>query len=280
MDELVERELKVPETADEVWRSLAEPEWLGEDATIDLREAGEVSAGDRTGFVEEADAPRRLVFWWSGQDEEATRVEIDLDETGHRNAHPRNRIATPRHPGRPRPRDRVRPDWAAARWRRPAARSRARCADGGAGARLMAAADPADAVFAALSDATRRALYENLGERGEATATDLARERPGQPAGRPEAPRHTRGRRSGGHSPRGPRGALPPHPGPDVRGAPLDGRGRRPVGRPARRPGAPARGAPSTRGARVLAALPHGWRALPSSSCSNPSNRCIASTRS
>jgi uncharacterized protein YndB with AHSA1/START domain len=81
MDELVERELTVPETADEIWRSLAEPEWLGEDATIDLREAGEVRAGDRTGFVEEADAPRRLVFWWSAPDEEATRVEIDLDET-------------------------------------------------------------------------------------------------------------------------------------------------------------------------------------------------------
>ncbi len=81
MDDLVERELQVPETADEVWSSLAEPEWLGEDATIDLREAGEVRAGERTGFVEEADAARRLVFWWSGPDEEATRVEIDLDET-------------------------------------------------------------------------------------------------------------------------------------------------------------------------------------------------------
>jgi Activator of Hsp90 ATPase homolog 1-like protein len=81
MDELVERELKVPETADEVWRSLAEPEWLGQDATIDLREAGEVRAGERTGFVEEADAPCRLVFWWSGPGEEATRVEIDLDES-------------------------------------------------------------------------------------------------------------------------------------------------------------------------------------------------------
>lgn len=81
MDELVERELTVPETAEEVWTSLAEPEWLGDAATIDLREAGEVRAGGRTGFVEEADAPRRLVFWWSGPDEEATRVEIDLDET-------------------------------------------------------------------------------------------------------------------------------------------------------------------------------------------------------
>jgi hypothetical protein len=64
MDELVERELTVPEPADEVWRSLAEPDWLGEDAAIELREAGEVRAGDRTGFVEEA-----------------TRVELELDET-------------------------------------------------------------------------------------------------------------------------------------------------------------------------------------------------------
>ena len=63
MDELVERELTVPEKPDEVWRSLAEPEWLGEDAAIELREAGEVRSG--TGFVEEVDAPRRLVFWWS-----------------------------------------------------------------------------------------------------------------------------------------------------------------------------------------------------------------------
>jgi DNA-binding transcriptional ArsR family regulator len=41
-----------------------------------------------------------------------------------------------------------------------------------------AAADATDAVFAALSDGTRRSLYANLGERGEATATDLARDLP------------------------------------------------------------------------------------------------------
>jgi uncharacterized protein YndB with AHSA1/START domain len=82
MDHLVERELTVPEEAEEVWRSLAEPDWLGEDASIELREAGEVRAGERSGFVEEADAPRRLVFWWSAPGEEATRVELDLDETG------------------------------------------------------------------------------------------------------------------------------------------------------------------------------------------------------
>jgi DNA-binding transcriptional ArsR family regulator len=38
----------------------------------------------------------------------------------------------------------------------------------------MAAPDPADAVFAALSDPTRRLLYAKLGERGEASATVLA----------------------------------------------------------------------------------------------------------
>jgi uncharacterized protein YndB with AHSA1/START domain len=80
MDHTVERELTVPEQAEEVWRSLAEPEWLGEDAVIELREAGEVRAGERDGFVEEVDAPRRLVFWWSAPDEDATRVEIELDE--------------------------------------------------------------------------------------------------------------------------------------------------------------------------------------------------------
>ena len=80
MDELVERELTVPDRIDDVWHSLAEPEWLAEDASIDLREAGEVQAGERTGFVEEVDAPQRLAFWWSGPGEEATRVEIELDD--------------------------------------------------------------------------------------------------------------------------------------------------------------------------------------------------------
>lgn len=82
MDELVERELTVPDGIEEVWESLAEPEWLGEDAAIDLREAGEVRAGGRTGFVEEVEAPHRLAFWWSAPGEESTRVELELDETG------------------------------------------------------------------------------------------------------------------------------------------------------------------------------------------------------
>ncbi|HEX2414395.1 MAG TPA: SRPBCC domain-containing protein [Thermoleophilaceae bacterium] len=82
MEHAVERELHVPETADQVWETLTEPEWLGEDASIELREAGEVRVGERTGFVEEAEPARRLVFWWRGPEEdEATRVELDLEAT-------------------------------------------------------------------------------------------------------------------------------------------------------------------------------------------------------
>lgn len=43
---------------------------------------------------------------------------------------------------------------------------------------MAGGADPADAVFAALSDSTRRSLYSLLGEHGEATATELARRLP------------------------------------------------------------------------------------------------------
>jgi uncharacterized protein YndB with AHSA1/START domain len=80
MEHAVERELVVPEVPEEVWRSVSEPQWLGEHAAIELRPAGEVRAGGRTGFVEEADPPRRLVFWWSAPGEEASRVELDLDK--------------------------------------------------------------------------------------------------------------------------------------------------------------------------------------------------------
>jgi uncharacterized protein YndB with AHSA1/START domain len=80
MDKAVERELLVPESPEEVWRSLAQPGWLGDDALIELWPSGEVRAGERSGFVEEADEPRRLVFWWSTPGEEASRVELDLEE--------------------------------------------------------------------------------------------------------------------------------------------------------------------------------------------------------
>ena len=74
------REITVPATAEEVWRSLAEPIWLGEDASIELQPDGEVRVGERSGFVEEVEEPERLVFWWAAPDEDSTRVELELEE--------------------------------------------------------------------------------------------------------------------------------------------------------------------------------------------------------
>ena len=76
------REITLPATAEEVWQSLEEPAWLGEDASIELQPDGEVRAGDRTGFVEEVEEERRLVFWWASPDEDSTRVELSLEEDG------------------------------------------------------------------------------------------------------------------------------------------------------------------------------------------------------
>ena len=80
MEPAVERELVLPASPEEVWESLAEPAWLGDEASVELRPSGEVRAGSRTGFVEWADAPRGLAFWWSEEGEESTRVEIALEE--------------------------------------------------------------------------------------------------------------------------------------------------------------------------------------------------------
>jgi hypothetical protein len=62
MEHAVERELVVPEAPEEVWRSLSEPEWLGEHAAIELQPAGEVRAGSCSGGAPRA---RRRAAWSS-----------------------------------------------------------------------------------------------------------------------------------------------------------------------------------------------------------------------
>ena len=52
MDELVERELTVPEGVEEVWRSLTEPEWLGEDAAIVAQQITEAYSTSSVGTSE------------------------------------------------------------------------------------------------------------------------------------------------------------------------------------------------------------------------------------
>ena len=49
-------------------------EWLAEDAELDLRPGGDlavrVDGEERGGFIEEVEAPRRLVFWWGPDGDE------------------------------------------------------------------------------------------------------------------------------------------------------------------------------------------------------------------
>jgi uncharacterized protein YndB with AHSA1/START domain len=90
MSDEASSELTVPASAEETWEALTDPdrlaEWLAEDAELDLRPGGElevhVGGERRTGFVEEVEAPHRLVFWWGPDGDEPTRVEIELEPDG------------------------------------------------------------------------------------------------------------------------------------------------------------------------------------------------------
>lgn len=75
---MVERETVVQASREEAWRAVLESDWLG--VRIDPRPGGGVEGEGRGGFVEEADAPRRLAFWWGAEGEDSTRVEIELEE--------------------------------------------------------------------------------------------------------------------------------------------------------------------------------------------------------
>jgi uncharacterized protein YndB with AHSA1/START domain len=60
------REVEIEATPEEVWEALVTEEgrerWLGEP--------------ERDVHIEVLDAPHRLVWWWAGEDEPATRVEF------------------------------------------------------------------------------------------------------------------------------------------------------------------------------------------------------------
>lgn len=102
----VERDVALPVDPDEAWEAVSDPErlgdWLGGDVEMDPvpggefrirfdgEEGGKAGAGERgddaserVGFVEEIDhGERRLSFWWRRPDDElATRVQIELEET-------------------------------------------------------------------------------------------------------------------------------------------------------------------------------------------------------
>ena len=86
MDE-ARSETVVPAAPDEAWEAITDPErleqWLADEVELELEPGGDLTIRtgeeERTGFVEEVDAPRRLVFWWAADEAESTRVEIELE---------------------------------------------------------------------------------------------------------------------------------------------------------------------------------------------------------
>jgi uncharacterized protein YndB with AHSA1/START domain len=89
MQDEVTREVVLPAPAEEVWRSLTEPErlaeWLAEEVRLDLEPGGELTlrlpdGSERHGFVDAVEPPHLLRFFWRTGDEELTQVEIGLEE--------------------------------------------------------------------------------------------------------------------------------------------------------------------------------------------------------
>jgi len=85
----VTRESTLPVSPAEAWRALTEPErlaeWLGDPLELELEPGGglrirTLADEERAGWVEDVAEPRRLSFWWAADGEEATRVELELEE--------------------------------------------------------------------------------------------------------------------------------------------------------------------------------------------------------
>jgi uncharacterized protein YndB with AHSA1/START domain len=86
MSERIEREVWLPAPPEAVWDAVTSDGWLAERVSLDLRPGGEAQfeSADRvrSGWVEDVSAPERLSFWWSIDDEPASRVELQIDARG------------------------------------------------------------------------------------------------------------------------------------------------------------------------------------------------------
>lgn len=93
MTDLVERELELEAAPEEAWTAVTDPTWLSawlaDEVELDCVPGGEARFGFddevREGWVEEvcppeesADGRGRLAFWWSRDEEPASRVELEL----------------------------------------------------------------------------------------------------------------------------------------------------------------------------------------------------------
>lgn len=89
MIDRVSRELVLPAPVEEVWEIVTSSGWLAEDVQLELVAGGDarfVSPDEeKSGWVEEVVPPNdddrggRLTFWWSADDEPATRVALTFE---------------------------------------------------------------------------------------------------------------------------------------------------------------------------------------------------------
>jgi uncharacterized protein YndB with AHSA1/START domain len=83
MSERIEREVWLPASPEVVWDAVTSDGWLAERVSLDLRPGGEAefesADGVRHGWIEDVCVPERLSFWWSVDEEPASRVEIRIE---------------------------------------------------------------------------------------------------------------------------------------------------------------------------------------------------------
>ena len=98
MTDLMQRDLVLNASPEQVWQALTDPAWLeawlADEARLELWPGGDarfiIDSQERIGWVEEVVPPAadcrsgasgRLAFWWARDDEPASRVELELTAT-------------------------------------------------------------------------------------------------------------------------------------------------------------------------------------------------------
>jgi len=84
----VRREIVLDAPPEEVWEAITDPaeleEWFANDVELDVRPGGEGifrwdDGSVRRAIVEEVDVERSFSFWWWRENNEVSRVAIELD---------------------------------------------------------------------------------------------------------------------------------------------------------------------------------------------------------
>jgi uncharacterized protein YndB with AHSA1/START domain len=87
----VRREIVLEAPVEDVWEALTDPEqlaeWFANEVELDVREGGEgrfrwADGETREASIDTVEPPRRLGFTWAEPGEDASRVELTLEEDG------------------------------------------------------------------------------------------------------------------------------------------------------------------------------------------------------